>query len=147
MTVRSVKVCTAGECNGECYACRLKALITHHNYLVAHIRAMANDAYLCGHPEWQEIVQEANLAVGSIPSRVSIRRAFGFFLIALPPMAALVVVLDLLAFYLDWKVVLIGGGLGLGAFLCLALGIYLVVDDNERNRHAEAAARHPRAGE
>jgi len=29
------------------------------NELLEHILAMADDPYLCGHPEWEEIVKES----------------------------------------------------------------------------------------
>lgn len=33
--------------------------------LAEHVLAMADDAYLIGHPEWVEIVEEARKAIGA----------------------------------------------------------------------------------
>ncbi len=35
------------------------------NSLAEHVLAMADDAYLVGHPEWVEIVEEARKAIGA----------------------------------------------------------------------------------
>jgi len=36
------------------------ALVSDSHELIKHILTMADDAYLVGHPEWNEIVKEAN---------------------------------------------------------------------------------------
>lgn len=40
MSVRQVNICTGGECNGECYACRLKAVNKQCEELKASLRTL-----------------------------------------------------------------------------------------------------------
>lgn len=39
MSTKQVMICTAGECNGECYRCRMKALQTQRDDLLAALKA------------------------------------------------------------------------------------------------------------
>ncbi len=44
----------------------LDAVAPDGHKLAEHIGAMANDAYLAGHPEWQEIVDEARALIAKV---------------------------------------------------------------------------------
>ena len=56
---------TAQAVNGSANA-RLIAAAPDGHKLAEHIDAMANDAYLVGHPEWAEIVDEARELIAKV---------------------------------------------------------------------------------
>ncbi len=45
---------------------RLIATAPDGHKLAEHVDAMANDAYLVGHPEWEEIVNEARALIAKV---------------------------------------------------------------------------------
>ena len=51
--------------NGHANARLISTAPDGHN-LAEHITAMADDAYLVGHPEWQEIVDEARALIAKV---------------------------------------------------------------------------------